>query len=72
MKAKFGRIHRVQNKDARFGSNGSYNYVRLKMGDGSSTDLLLTDNQIENATTRAEKNPEDCNLKITFKEWLKR
>jgi len=72
MRAKYGRVHKVVNGEKKFGSNSSYNYVRLKMAGGEEANLLLTDSQVHTAQDRARKNPEDCDVEVSLKEWLKR
>lgn len=72
MKTKYGRIHKVENKEKKFGANSTYNYVRIKSEMGQDQELLLTDSQLQQARSRALKHPEDCGKRISLKEWLKR
>ena len=72
MKPKYGRIHKVVNKQAKFGANRSYNYVKVKLPCGETRVLLLTDTQMLTAQERAFKNKEDCDFKLKLSDWLKR
>ena len=72
MKAKYGRIHKVNNKQAKFGANSNYNYVKVKLANGETQDLLLTDSQLLPAQERANKNREVCEVRLTLSDWLKR
>ena len=53
MKTKYGRIHKVENKEKKFGANATYNYVRIKSEMGQDQELLLTDSQLLQARSRA-------------------
>lgn len=70
-KAKNGRMFGVENKDKKFGANGTYVFVYLEGSDGKNeTPYLFTPTQLEVAKIRAEKNPEDLLKKSRFTDWL--
>jgi hypothetical protein len=59
----------VENKDRKFGSNKYYYPVQVVTEDGHLVNALFTQDQINDAIFRAEKNPEDM-PEISFWDWL--
>jgi len=55
---KQNTIVKVENKDQKFGANDHYWFVRLAH-ENKDTPLLFTDDQLGDASERADKNPED-------------
>ena len=56
----------VENKDRRFGSNTEYYPCRIEMVDGTTKNALFTQSMIDNAISRAERNPEDIPQDMSF------
>jgi hypothetical protein len=68
MKAKrLGDLQIVDNKNPHWKAALKYNHIRLQFPNGDEKSLLFTDNEIQKALTRADKNPEDI-LKVS---WLR-
>ena len=64
VKIKQGRLIRVENKDRIFGSAETYVAVQVEDANGKNERcLLFTDNEINIAQERAEKNKEDLTSK---------
>lgn len=59
----------VENKERKFGSNKYYYPCRVVNEDGETINALFTQEQINDAIFRAEKNPEDME-DMSFWEWL--
>ena len=50
----------VENKNRKFGANLEYYPTIVCRGNGPAVPALFTENEIETAIIRANKNPEDC------------
>lgn len=60
MKTSLGRLTFLPNINRKFGSANQYAHVWVRIGYSKDTwDLLLTQEELENARDRAKKNPED-------------
>jgi|15BtaG_2_1085339.scaffolds.fasta_scaffold00800_8 hypothetical protein len=81
---EIGEFGPIVNKSARPGAKASYMYGVVKeqlRGEWRDRHLMLTSHEYEKATSRAAKNPEDCEYthivvsrpkKRGFMAWLKR
>ena len=58
----------VRNKERKFGSQNFYYPAKVCVDDGSFVNALFTIDQINVATERAERNPEDLPERKTFWE----
>jgi len=66
-----GRLIQVENKERKFGSAYSYIAVQVEDEDGSNERcILFTQDEIDNAQSRASKNPEDLTKKGFFTDLL--
>jgi hypothetical protein len=55
----FGRLHKVTNRDPRFGSSRCYNRILIKNEKGVFETLMMTHEELERIRARAAKNPEE-------------
>jgi len=60
----------VDNKERRFGSWKEYYPCKVLKSNGEEKNALFTQDQIEQAIDRAERNPEDIPEDQTFWDWL--
>lgn len=66
MKAKrLGDIQEVNNNNPHWKAAKKYNHLRVQFPNGEEKSLLFTDKELQNALTRASKNPEDI-LEISW------
>lgn len=56
----------VDNHDRRFGSNTEYFPCKIVLIDGTIKNALFTQSMIDNAISRAERNPEDIPQDMSF------
>ena len=59
----------VENKDRKFGSGKHYYPCQIATDDGRLVNALFTQDQLNDAIFRAERNPEDI-PEMTFWDWL--
>ena len=72
MQPKLGRVYKVKNKNAKWGSLAEYNYFTIVDPWGVKIRCMATDKEILNLEERAAKHPEDHVKKISLRDWLKR
>lgn len=56
---RIGDVITVENEDRKFGSALQYVYLRVQLEDGTEKPLLFTAHEMDEASARAEANPED-------------
>jgi hypothetical protein len=60
LKAKrLGDLQKVINSNPHWAALTEYNHIRVQFPNGEERSLLFTDKEIEKASIRANKNPED-------------
>ena len=70
MKSKIILAESVLNEDRKFGSQSAYFPCEIKYVEGRIVPALFTESQIEEATERAARNPEDIPEDKTFWDFL--
>ena len=60
----------IENTDHKFGECSDYVLVKIKINNNMIANCLLTRNQLSVGIKRAIRNPEDCQMTESFKNYI--